>query len=105
MNRLHIYNLDHDYALAEGSHNFTPPLKIRRMRNIYSLFPALYADEGDYILSLDSDANSLPDKDTDWLKGYNVFKNLVRLKNLRIINLSDLAGLDYSEIEIRPWGR
>lgn len=104
MNRLHIYNLDHDYALAEGSHNFTPPLKIRRMRNIYSLFPALYADDGDYILYLDSDANSLSDKETDWSKGYEMFKNLVRLKNLQVINLPDLSHIDYSNIEIQPWG-
>lgn len=104
MNRLHIYNLDHDYALADGSHNFTPPLKIRRMRNLYSLFPALYADEGDYILYLDSDANSLPEKDADWIKGYNVFKSLIRLKNLHIIKLTDLSKLDFSSIEIQPWG-
>ena len=104
MRTLHIYNIDHDYALANGSHNFTPPVKIRKMRNLYSLFPALYAEKGDLILHLDSDANNLPDKDVDINKSYNFFRNLIELKELRLVRLDELHQIDFSDTEIAPWG-
>ncbi len=104
MKTLHIFNIDHDYALADGSHNYTPPIKIRKMRNLYSLFPALYAEKGDMILHLDSDANNLPEKDEDLNRSLKVFKNLIDLKQLKLVTLQELHNVDFSDTEIAPWG-
>lgn len=104
MRRVHVYNIDHDYALGDNSCNYTPPKAILKLRNQYACFPALFANPGDYILYLDSDARNLHDRELEYKKGFNVFSNLIKLKGLSFISLEDLAALEYSDIIIEPWG-
>lgn len=104
MKKILIYNLDHDFSLGDNSENYTPTLPIRKMRNIYACFPALYADNGDYILYLDSESCNLPDKENNFDKGYNVFNNIIVHKNLSIITLKELSNINYSNVRIQPWG-
>ena len=47
---LHIFNPDHDLALASGLENFTAPHAGRQLRHDLSWLPALWADENDYVL-------------------------------------------------------
>lgn len=104
MKNIFIYNLDHDFALGDNSSNFTPQKSILRMRNLYTCFPALYANEGDYILYLDSETNNIINKDTDFQKGTSIFYPLIQAKHLSIITLSELKHLNIENINIRPWG-
>ena len=53
MNRpmeLHIFNPEHDIALASNLSNFTAPHAGRQLRNDLGFLPALWAKEGDQIL-------------------------------------------------------
>ncbi len=47
---LHIFNPEHDIALASGLKNFTAPHAGRQLRYDLGWLPALYADKGDLVL-------------------------------------------------------
>ena len=47
---LHIFNPEHDIALAANLSNFTAPHAGRQLRNDLGFLPALWAQEGDQIL-------------------------------------------------------
>ena len=50
MKKLHVFNPDHDLALAFGGPCFTPPAAGRGMRFFLGALPAIWADDGDIIL-------------------------------------------------------
>lgn len=47
---LHIYNPEHDIALAKNSEFFTPPKAARLTRERFCHIPALWAEDGDWVL-------------------------------------------------------
>ena len=53
--KLHIFNPDHDLALAANLPRFTAPHAGRQLRADLSFIPALWADEGDLVLVDDID--------------------------------------------------
>ena len=53
--KLHIFNPEHDLALAANQTNYTAPHAGRQLRNDLSFIPALWADEGDLVLVDDID--------------------------------------------------
>ncbi len=53
--KLHIFNPEHDLALAANQSNYTAPHAGRQLRNDLSFIPALWADEGDFVLVDDID--------------------------------------------------
>lgn len=53
--RLHIFNPEHDIALASGLSNFTAPHAGRQLRHDLGFLPALWAEPGDGILVDDPD--------------------------------------------------
>lgn len=50
MAKLHIFNPEHDIALASNLSNFTAPHAGRQLRADLGFLPALWADEGDVVL-------------------------------------------------------
>ncbi len=48
--KLHIFNPEHDLALASNKANFTPPHAARGLRSDVGFLPALWADDGDAVL-------------------------------------------------------
>lgn len=50
MARLHIFNPEHDIALASNISNFTAPHAGRQLRADLGFLPALWAEEGDIVL-------------------------------------------------------
>lgn len=50
---IHIFNPEHDYALASFSPYYTPPAEVMRLRSSKALTPLRYASHGDAILALD----------------------------------------------------
>lgn len=50
---LHIFNPEHDIALASGIENFTPPRAGRLLRHDLGFLPALWAQPGDTVLADD----------------------------------------------------
>lgn len=53
--KLHIFNPEHDLALAANQANYTAPHAGRQLRNDLSFIPALWADKGDLVLVDDID--------------------------------------------------
>ena len=53
--KLHIFNPEHDLALASKLRQFTAPHAGRQLRSDLSFIPALWADEGDLVLVDDID--------------------------------------------------
>ena len=54
--KLHIFNPEHDLALAANQSNYTAPHAGRQLRNDLSFIPALWADKGDFVLVDDIDS-------------------------------------------------
>lgn len=53
--KLHIFNPEHDLALAANKSNYTAPHAGRQLRKDLGFVPALWADEGDLVLVDDID--------------------------------------------------
>lgn len=56
MIEIHIFNPEHDIALASNLEHFTAPHAGRQLRNDISFLPALYAHDGDFVVVEDIDA-------------------------------------------------
>lgn len=52
---LHIFNPEHDIALASNLANFTAPHAARELRSGLGFLPALWAEDGDWVLVEDTD--------------------------------------------------
>ena len=52
---LHIFNPEHDIALASGLANFTAPHAGRQLRHDLGFLPAIWAKEGDVVLVDDAE--------------------------------------------------
>lgn len=50
MSKLHIFNPEHDIALAADLSNFTAPHAGRQLRNDLGFLPALWAEDGDVVM-------------------------------------------------------
>lgn len=53
MSRLLVFNPDHDYALANRGHIYTPPSRILKLAAALQWLPELWAEENDVILLAD----------------------------------------------------
>lgn len=93
---LHIFNPEHDYALAVGDASYTPPASVRNLRKNLSLLPAKYADNGDFILT--AEPPDLSDSSTSELQ------KMAISKNLSIVSYDDIPGLVHKIGNIIPWG-
>ena len=90
---LHIFNPDHDLALASGQANYTAPHAGRQLRHDMGWLPVLWADEGVVLASEDSIPNSVARR---------FMKESVSLlplgRELRLALQSD------NDASIEPWG-
>lgn len=48
--KIHVFNPEHDLALAHNGCHFTPPHAARELRSDLGYIPALWADDGDIVL-------------------------------------------------------
>ncbi len=48
--RLHLFNPEHDLALAFGGERFTPPRAGRELRRCLGFLPAFWADDDDFVM-------------------------------------------------------
>ncbi len=95
--KLHIFNPDHDLALAANLPHFTAPHAGRQLRSDLAYIPALWADEGDLVLVDDIDsarakARRLP---------HGVAE---RVEFITMRQLEKAMGDSYLVDSIHPWG-
>lgn len=99
---LHIFNPEHDIALASGLSNFTAPHAGRQLRHDLGFLPAIWAGEDDIIVVDDAEYAAY-----SWKR---LAPRLVRLGetcgfrwgNRQFLTWKQLQGL--TDVTIEPWG-
>ena len=93
--KLHIFNPEHDIALAADVRRFTAPLAARQLRRDLAFLPALWADDGDFVLVEEVD---------EAVRQSKFFGTL--MADVRFVSADDLRRLSqqFSAVEIEPWG-
>lgn len=94
--RLLVFNPEHDLALGVGSGPYTPPAEVLKIRKMNTLLPAKYADNGDFILSLDN----ITLDEASLLPHFEEFKG----KNLTLVTLENLKDITGEIESVMPWG-
>ena len=100
---LHIFNPEHDIALASNLSNFTAPHAGRQLRNDLGFLPALWAKDGDSILV---------EHEESAMKAYR--RVCHRLSKLGIADYSHVGNISFPQGEqniprlgissVHPWG-
>lgn len=93
---LHVFNPEHDFALAIGPGPYTPPREILKIKNLFSLLPATYARNGDFIVV----PEELNPKEMENLP----FFNLLAHKKLVVVKPGELVNLTHQIDKVSPWG-
>lgn len=94
--KLHIFNPEHDMALAANQKVFTAPHAGRHMRADLGFIPALWADDGDMVLVDDVDSAL---ESVRHIRKYAKEVVFITLNDLRMVP-DDLL----LECDILPWG-
>ena len=93
MQTLHIFNPEHDIALAYNDELFTPPHAGRAMRADLSFLPVFWSEDGDVIVVDDVDQA---------LEKIRHFKR--KLPQVTFITVNKLPSLAGRDIDIDVWG-
>lgn len=96
--KLHIFNPEHDIALAHGSPYFTAPKAGRWLRRDCGFLPLLWASEDDAVLVDDVDSS----RDALSYAFKDVSGALEGVTGEQLVTLSDLSRLPVTEV--CPWG-
>lgn len=91
--KLHIFNPEHDLALASNLSNYTPPCAGRRLRQDLGWLPALWAGEDDFIL-VDNVKNAQ--------RSYGRLRVRIGGGQRQFVDKFQLNNLDITEV--LPWG-
>ena len=89
--KLHVFNPEHEMALAANLDQYTSPRAGREMRSHLSFLPALWADDGDYVLvdDVDEARNAISQID-----GRKANVQFVKIKHFPISDIHQIC----------PWG-
>lgn len=98
---LHIFNPDHDIALASGLANFTAPHAGRQLRHDLGFLPAIWAEDGDLIL-----VNDVEQAKRTWHKTVFRAKELMGFNKPTSPTFVDnkLSTCSARTDDINPWG-
>lgn len=92
--RLHIFNPEHDIALAANMERFTAPHAGRQLRADLGFLPALWAEDGDVVLVDDAEAAV---ESVRHIKSY--------AHDVLFVSMDDLRQMDATCIDaVYPWG-
>ncbi len=90
--KLHIFNPEHDIALASNLSNFTAPHAGRRLRHDLGYLPAIWADPEDYVLVDDVEVAK------------TAFSRLMHRQYDHFVDKNQLLSLKLSNLTVEPWG-
>ena len=96
--KLHIFNPEHDIALATNVRRFTAPHAGRQLRADVGFLPALWASDGDMVLVDDVEAAL---ESVRHLRKYVADVLFLSPEDLR---LAVKKSMELSQIEVDPWG-
>ena len=89
----HVFNPDHDIALAFGKEGFTPPAAGRGMRNDLAFLPAIWAEKGDLVVADNPDLAKEMAKPLKWL-----------LADVDFVAMGEMKNRAADGFVVRPWG-
>lgn len=90
---LHIFNPEHDLALANNDKNFTAPHAARQLRSDLGFLPAFWANDGDAVLVDNVQKSKV---------ALTSFKDVVA--EIELVDSTTLGSLQSRLAAIRPWG-
>ena len=89
---LHVFNPEHDIALARNNKYFTAPTVARRLRSDCGFLPSIWAGNGDYVLV------------NDVKEAQKSLSSLgLKTNDSTFVTYRDLSNLP-TEIDVSPWG-
>ena len=94
--KLHIFNPEHDLALAAHLRQFTAPHAGRQLRSDLAFIPALWADQGDLVLV--DDIDNARDKVRHF--GEHLLEKVEFITKLQLEHLLKTEFID----SVHPWG-
>lgn len=94
--KLHIFNPEHDMALAANIHRFTAPHAGRQMRADLGFLPVLWAEDGDMVLVDDVEASLESVRHIARYASDVAFVSACDLKNIP----AEMLGA----MQVEPWG-
>lgn len=90
---IHVFNPEHDIALAANSRFWTAPHAGRQLRADLGWLPALWAADGDVVVV------------NDVAQAANcVRKQKCRMANVKFVSLTELGGCAEDALAVMPWG-
>jgi len=99
--KLHIFNPEHEIALAMNKARFTPSHNVTKMRREMAFLPLLWAEPGDIVLVDDTEyAYKIADRLKPYINkgvtimGYNRLRSVIKQK----------VGMKCFDLEAAPWG-
>lgn len=93
MMKLHVFNPEHDLALAANLANFTAPHAGRQLRADLGFLPAIWADEGDVVL-----VGNIEDAE-------RCYRRLMRCPFERFVSKEQLAKLPLTGVDVWGWDK
>ena len=92
VNRLYIFNPEHDLALAANLSNFTSPHAGRQLRADLGYLPAIWAEEGDYVLVENTE------------EAEKAFGRLMHRQFRGFVDKRRLFRMNGKDVTVCPWG-
>ena len=89
--KIHVFNPEHDLALAANLANFTPPHAGRQLRADLGFIPALWAGAGDVVLVLDPD------------EAERKFRRVAKVPFGRFVTSTALSRLPLDGVDVWGW--
>lgn len=100
---LHVFNPEHDLALANVTGEFTAPNNVRCLRAELGFLPALWAKSGDWILV--NDVEFAKERLRHFKKQFPNYQFVDEKKLRKLFTSTDSDVVQqYSEMTIEPWG-
>lgn len=90
----HLFNPDHEIALAMNARSFVPSRNVRQMCHDLAFLPALWAEDGDCVIA----------EDAEYAKQAYVRLELKKKKEIQFITLKDAAVQITKNDALKPWG-
>lgn len=98
---IHLFNPEHDLALAHNGRHFTPPHAARELRMNLGYIPALWAADGDIVLVDDSD---FAQKASRRLRSRMANVSFLTADEFRLRFNPQAVSLTPGECEVQVWG-
>nr|MBP7472093.1 hypothetical protein [Prevotella sp.] len=101
--KIRIFNPEHDIALALNRPNVTPPHAARQLQTDFDFLPALFADDGDYILVGDSVRARTHYEHACVVSGKEI-RDVNFITSAKLSIMAEECSPELQSLTVLPWG-